>query len=78
MYWGSLTFYFTSVQTANQYKGPLAVCEEDIDQKKIYRVFQIMACPGCRKPLPRCALCLVHMGTSSSLSQKPANQGQEN
>ena len=34
MYWGSLTFYFTSVQTANQYKGPLAVCEEDIDQKK--------------------------------------------
>nr|XP_058964529.1 GATOR complex protein MIOS-like [Pocillopora verrucosa] len=36
---------------------------------------KIMACPGCRKPLPRCALCLVHMGTSSSLSQKPANQG---
>ena len=34
MYWGSLTFYFTSVQTANQYKGLLAVCEEDIDQKK--------------------------------------------
>lgn len=36
---------------------------------------KIMACPGCRKPLPRCALCLVHMGTSSSLSQKPVNQG---
>lgn len=35
---------------------------------------KIMACPVCRKPLPRCALCLVHMGTSSSLSQKPAIQ----
>lgn len=34
---------------------------------------KIMACPGCRKPLPRCALCLVHMGTPSSLSQKQAN-----
>lgn len=20
-------------------------------------------CPSCRKPLPRCALCLMHMGT---------------
>ncbi|XP_078376457.1 GATOR2 complex protein MIOS-B-like isoform X2 [Oculina patagonica] len=35
---------------------------------------KIMACPGCRKPLPRCALCLVHMGTPSSLSQKQPNQ----
>lgn len=35
---------------------------------------KIMACPGCRKPLPRCALCLVHMGTPSSLSQKQSNQ----
>ena len=29
-------------------------------------------CPGCRKPLPRCALCLIHMGTpSGSGRQKP-------
>lgn len=35
---------------------------------------KITACPGCRKPLPRCALCLVHMGTPSSLSQKQSNQ----
>lgn len=25
------------------------------------------ACPGCRKPLPRCAICLLHMGTVSGL-----------
>lgn len=34
---------------------------------------KIMACPACRKPLPRCALCLVHMGTPSSLTQKQSN-----
>lgn len=26
---------------------------------------QISSCPNCRKPLPRCAICLVHMGTPS-------------
>lgn len=26
---------------------------------------QMQACPNCRKPLPRCSLCLVHMGTPS-------------
>lgn len=26
------------------------------------------ACPSCRKPLPRCAVCLVNMGTMSGLS----------
>ncbi|XP_015747858.1 PREDICTED: WD repeat-containing protein mio-B-like [Acropora digitifera] len=31
---------------------------------------KIMACPSCRKPLPRCSLCLVHMGTPSSLPPK--------
>eukprot|EP00058_Branchiostoma_floridae_P009637 XP_002595125.1 hypothetical protein BRAFLDRAFT_67907 [Branchiostoma floridae] len=25
----------------------------------------ISSCPGCRKPLPRCALCLMNMGTAS-------------
>lgn len=23
------------------------------------------SCPNCRKPLPRCAVCLMHMGTAS-------------
>lgn len=26
---------------------------------------KICSCPHCRKPLPRCALCLMHMGTSA-------------
>ncbi|KAK7083685.1 hypothetical protein SK128_028073 [Halocaridina rubra] len=26
---------------------------------------KMQACPNCRKPLPRCSLCLVHMGTTS-------------
>ncbi|XP_031568130.1 GATOR complex protein MIOS-like [Actinia tenebrosa] len=34
---------------------------------------KVMGCPGCRKPLPRCSLCLVHMGTPSTLPQKPPN-----
>lgn len=23
------------------------------------------SCPHCRKPLPRCAICLMHMGTTT-------------
>lgn len=29
---------------------------------------KMSTCPQCRKPLPRCALCLVHMGTPSRLT----------
>lgn len=25
---------------------------------------QLSSCPSCRKPLPRCSLCLLHMGTT--------------
>ncbi|XP_069700640.1 GATOR2 complex protein MIOS [Periplaneta americana] len=28
---------------------------------------KMSSCPQCRKPLPRCAICLVHMGTPSGL-----------
>lgn len=27
---------------------------------------RLVACPHCRKPLPRCSLCLLHMGTSTN------------
>lgn len=27
---------------------------------------KMSSCPNCRKPLPRCAICLVHMGTPST------------
>ncbi|XP_061193802.1 GATOR2 complex protein MIOS-like isoform X3 [Saccostrea echinata] len=26
---------------------------------------KVSCCPGCRKPLPRCSLCLMHLGTPS-------------
>ncbi|XP_065053231.1 GATOR2 complex protein MIOS-like isoform X2 [Rhopilema esculentum] len=31
---------------------------------------KVMACPSCRRPLPRCAVCLINMGTSSSHMQR--------
>lgn len=27
--------------------------------------FQITSCPNCRKPLPRCSICLLNMGSAS-------------
>ncbi|XP_013399099.1 GATOR complex protein MIOS-like isoform X2 [Lingula anatina] len=42
---------------------------------------KVTACPGCRKPLPRCALCLIHMGTSSgtaSFRHKSERTGSHN
>lgn len=33
------------------------------------------ACPNCRKPLPRCAICLMHMGTVSGLQTAPSPGG---
>lgn len=29
-------------------------------------VNKLSSCPSCRKPLPRCSLCLLHMGTTSA------------
>ncbi|KAG4079310.1 hypothetical protein HA402_008002 [Bradysia odoriphaga] len=41
--------------------------------------YKLSSCPSCRKPLPRCSLCLMHMGTTLGLSlQNPtghANYG---
>jgi len=31
---------------------------------------KMSSCPNCRKPLPRCAICLVHVGTPCRLSGK--------
>ncbi|GBN40479.1 GATOR complex protein MIOS, partial [Araneus ventricosus] len=39
---------------------------------------KITCCPGCRKPLPRCSLCLCHMGTPSGLHwQRQIDTGSE-
>jgi len=29
---------------------------------------RLSSCPSCRKPLPRCSLCLMHMGTMVNMS----------
>ena len=34
-------------------------------------VNKLSSCPSCRKPLPRCSLCLLHMGTNSSAISAP-------
>ncbi|CAL1286700.1 unnamed protein product [Larinioides sclopetarius] len=39
---------------------------------------KISCCPGCRKPLPRCSLCLCHMGTPAGLHwQRQIDMGSE-
>ncbi|XP_076291746.1 GATOR complex protein mio isoform X1 [Lasioglossum baleicum] len=34
---------------------------------------KMSSCPNCRKPLPRCAICLMHMGTVSGLQMTTSN-----
>lgn len=34
---------------------------------------KLSSCPNCRKPLPRCSLCLLHMGTTTTNSYNPLN-----
>ncbi|XP_058794718.1 GATOR complex protein MIOS-B [Phymastichus coffea] len=36
---------------------------------------KMTACPSCRKPLPRCAICLMHMGTVSGLQVTTGTSG---
>ncbi|XP_055386751.1 GATOR complex protein MIOS [Condylostylus longicornis] len=33
-------------------------------------VNKLSSCPSCRKPLPRCSLCLLHMGTTTAISSQ--------
>ncbi|XP_043268495.1 GATOR complex protein MIOS-B [Venturia canescens] len=40
---------------------------------------KMSSCPSCRKPLPRCAICLMHMGTVSGLqlTSGSSNRGED-
>lgn len=40
------------------------------EEARIKTINRCTACPHCRKPLPRCSLCLQHMGTLNSDSVK--------
>ncbi|KAK9501891.1 hypothetical protein O3M35_012529 [Rhynocoris fuscipes] len=35
---------------------------------------KLSCCPNCRKPQPRCAICLIHMGTASCYQAETSNQ----
>uniref|UniRef100_T1HA87 Zinc_ribbon_16 domain-containing protein n=1 Tax=Rhodnius prolixus TaxID=13249 RepID=T1HA87_RHOPR len=35
---------------------------------------KMSCCPNCRKPQPRCAICLIHMGTASCYQPENVNQ----
>ena len=37
---------------------------------------KLSSCPHCRKPLPRCSLCLLHMGTTAGSLSQNQSQGQ--
>lgn len=41
-------------------------------------VNKLSSCPSCRKPLPRCSLCLLHMGTSSGAISSPPGGNSNN
>lgn len=44
----------------------------------IYFQFQLSSCPHCHKPLPRCSLCLLHMGTSTGAAPNQNQTGHTN
>lgn len=55
-------------------KSVSASAHEDIRVRNQMQGSKLSACPHCRKPLPRCALCLLHMGTSlPSSTYNPSN-----
>ncbi|XP_034949422.1 GATOR complex protein MIOS [Chelonus insularis] len=49
------------MQSLSRTRGPFGRLGNTSNQLKI------SSCPYCRKPLPRCAICLMHMGTASGL-----------
>ena len=38
---------------------------------------KLQSCPSCKKPLPRCAVCLVNMGTASGTTLLTSAEGQD-
>lgn len=42
--------------------------EESRVRSNTSNINKLSSCPNCRKPLPRCSLCLLHMGTISGIT----------
>ncbi|KAH0544233.1 GATOR complex protein MIOS-B [Cotesia glomerata] len=49
------------MQNLSRSRGPFSRLVNNSNQLKI------SSCPNCRKPLPRCDICLMHMGTPSGI-----------
>ncbi|XP_017302881.1 GATOR complex protein MIOS-B-like, partial [Diaphorina citri] len=52
--------------TGNKFSGPAKYAASPNKHK-------ITSCPHCRKPQPRCAVCLINMGTSASYTSSEAH-----
>lgn len=50
-----------------------ALQEEARIRSNTSNTYKLSSCPNCRKPLPRCSLCLLHMGTLSGNSTQTEN-----
>ncbi|XP_046467941.1 GATOR2 complex protein MIOS [Neodiprion pinetum] len=61
------------MQGLSRARGPFARLGSTSNKLKM------SSCPSCRKPLPRCAICLMHMGTASGLQTggTTPNRGEE-
>jgi len=46
-------------------KSVSAALQEDARLRNQRESNKLSSCPNCRKPLPRCSLCLLHMGTAT-------------
>lgn len=57
------TFCNTSVMPSRKARGPVSSRYRDQGTGRA----AVMACPSCRKPLPRCSICLQNMGTGSNM-----------
>lgn len=49
------------------------LAEESRLRSATSNVNKMSSCPNCRKPLPRCSLCLLHMGTATTAWMLPAS-----
>lgn len=47
-------------------KSVSAALQEDARLRNQTQGNKLSSCPNCRKPLPRCSLCLLHMGTTTT------------
>lgn len=44
------------------------IYDEQRNRSASSNINKLSSCPSCRKPLPRCSLCLLHMGTTNGAS----------